>query len=170
MTDPRQDRLADLILRVRGGVSWLARFATGMAVVGGLAGALLWAVITGGSGGLGAIVLIVVLLAPAAWLLNVRFAFRALLGLPAKLGTVGERLRSDRSGDAGRDERPTGSMVVVARSVHGAVREYDDLLGSWAAVAQMVSPWFWFLTVLACLAVPVLVVVSLIAALIAAVV
>jgi hypothetical protein len=43
------------------------------------------------------------------------------------------------------------------------VQEYGDVAGSWGTVAQLVVPTFWFLTLAALAAVPVLVVAAVIA-------
>ena len=44
------------------------------------------------------------------------------------------------------------------RTVRDALQDYGDVAGSWGAVAQLVVPGFWVLTLAALAAVPVLVV------------
>jgi len=58
--------------------------------------------------------------------------------------------------------------LAAARSLHAAFRDYGDVAGSWARLAQLLTPTFWFLTGLALLAVPLLVIAAAIAGLVGA--
>ncbi|MGI9022943.1 MAG: hypothetical protein ACR2HV_06895 [Acidimicrobiales bacterium] len=74
-----------------------ARLATVAAVAGGVAGVLLWASTAGhridddGRGALVSLLVLALCLAPAGWLLNVRFSLLALLDLPATVAGVAVR-------------------------------------------------------------------------------
>ena len=59
-------------------------------------------------------------------------------------------------------------MIGAVRSTWGVLRDYGDVTGSWGAVAQVLAPPFWVLTVVALLAVPLVAVLALVAALLAA--
>ena len=169
--DPRVQAVARLVARVEGAARRLARGATTAALVGGVAGLLLWWVsagdrITDRWQGTAASVLVLVLgLAPAGWLLTVRFALHGLLELPEKLGGVAARRTASLGVEPPAPSSP--GLVGALRSVRGVVRDYGDVVGSWATVAQLVAPSFWLLTVAALAAVPLLVVVAAVAALLA---
>jgi hypothetical protein len=170
MPASRLEALARVVDRAKGVLCWLARFATRAAVVGGIAGFLLWWIEASGRvdewwrGTVGSLLVLAVLLAPAAWLLYVRLALRELAELPEKLGGVALR-RAGQLGQFGRvqpmedvePERPKGGLVAGVRSVKGIVGDYRDVVGSWGAVAQLLVPWFWFLSTAALAAVPILV-------------
>jgi len=169
MSDPGLERLAGLVARVEGAACWLARLATRAAVVGGVAGALLWWVAAGDRittwwrGTVGSLLVLALCLAPAVWLLNVRMAMSELVELPEKLGGVATRrgrLLAGRLRERAQPDRPEGGALGAARSVWSGVRDYADVVGAWGTVAQMVVPWFWFVTVVAFAAVPVVVVVA----------
>ncbi|MEA2715834.1 MAG: hypothetical protein QOI99_151 [Actinomycetota bacterium] len=166
--DPRLERLTALVARVGGAARWLARLATRAAAVGGAGGLVLWWVTAGdrlGSwwqGTVGSLLVSAFCLAPAAWLVNVRFALLELVELPEKLGGVTTRVVNLRPG--AEVDRPDGGGVGAARSVWGTVRDYGDVVGAWGAVAQLVVPSFWLLTAAAFAAVPVVVAVALVAA------
>lgn len=151
---------------------WLGRQATRGAVIGAVAGLVLWWVLSGSKalGGegirLGTIVSLVLLLAPAAWLLNVRAAVRDLAELPARLQSLVRRrvdqgrglLGSDPDAARGVIDVDTGAIgpVDATRAVRSAVVDYRDLVGASARVGQMLSPGFWLLTIVAVAAVALL--------------
>lgn len=172
MPDPRVDALAGMVARIEGGACWLARLAMRAAVVGGAAGALLWWLTAGNRvdewwrGTAGSLLVLVLLLLPGAWLLNVRFALLELVELPVKLSGVTTR-RAAQIRDGRRPERPDGGALQTARSVRGIVRDYGDVVGSWGTVAQLLVPWFWLTTIAALVAVPLLVGAGLVAVLFA---
>ena len=105
------------------------------------------------------------LLAPALWLLNVRFALVSLIELPDKLSEIARR----RGGQLrGRPvERPKGGVIAAARTVRDLVQDYGDVTGSWGVVAQLLAPTFWLFTGAALVATPVLVIAAGVAALMA---
>jgi len=168
--DPRLEALSRLVGRVEGAARRLARGATTAAAVGGTAGLVLWGVAAADrtadlwSGTVASLVVLALCLAPAVWLLNVRFAVHGLLELPATLGGVAARRTAPRRGGPA-DDSP--SVWGAVRTVRGVVRDYGDVVGSWGTVAQLLTPWFWLLTGAALAAVPVLVVVAAVAALLA---
>ena len=166
MVDSRLEVLARVVGRVEGKACRLARLATRVAVVGAVAGLVLWWVVAGEGvtdwwrGTVASLLVLALLLAPAAWLVNVRFALLELVELPEKLAGVATRragrLRTGPPAERPPDEGP----LVAARSLWGVLRDYGDVVGAWGAVAQLVPPPFWIITGLAVLAVPVLVVVA----------
>ena len=169
--DPRVQAVARLVARVGGAARRLARGATTAALVGGAAGLVVWWVSVGDritdrwQGTAASVLVLVLCLAPAGWLLNVRFALHGLLELPEKLGGVAAR----RTASLGAEPPAPSSagLMGALRSVRGVLRDYGDVVGSWATVAQLVAPSFWLLTVAAFAAVPLLVVVAAVAALLA---
>jgi len=178
MSDPRLATLNTVMARVEAATRGLTRLVTVAAVAGASAGLVLWWSTVGhvmGRPGHSAVVAVFVLglcLAPAAWLLNVRTAMLALLGLPAKVSGVvarrGAQLAGARQGAPGAAvpivEARTGRLAAV-RTIRTAVRDYGDVTGSWARLGQLLTPTFWVLTGLALVAVPVLVAVAAIAGL-----
>jgi hypothetical protein len=170
VADPRVEALAGMVGRVEGAACWLARLATRAAVVGGVAGALLWWASAGDNvddwwdGTVSSLLVLGLCLAPAAWLVNVRFALLELVELPEKLNGVATR-RAAHLRRKPPVDRPDGGVLGAARSVWEIVRDYGDVVGSWGTVAQLVAPPFWFLTAVAFAAVPILVVVAAIAGL-----
>lgn len=171
MPDPRLEALAGMVTRVEGAACWLARLATRAAAVGGGAGMFLWWTVAGDrvdewwQGTAASVVVLAVCLVPMAWLLNVRFALLDLVELPGKLGGVATR-RTGRLRGVPSGDRPDGGVPAAVRSVRGVVRDYGDVAGSWGTIAQLVVPWFWLLTVAAFVAVPVVVVLAALAALV----
>ncbi len=166
MPDARE-QLASAITRVGGPLCWLARFVTSAAVCGSALGVLLWWIMAAERigdwwiGTLEALILLALLLAPAAWLLNVRLALKSLVELPAKLQDV-----ADRRGPQLRHlkgQRPRGGAIAAMRSIRGVAADYGEVVGSWGVVAQLVTPSFWLLTSAALLSVPVLAALCLIA-------
>ena len=173
MGDPRLQALAGAVARVEGKARWLARLATGAAAAGGAAALVVWWVAAGArvtgwwQGTAASLLLLALLAAPAVWLVNVRFALLELVELPQKLAGVTTR-RAARFRSRGTPlEHPDGGPVGAVRSVWGVVRDYGDVAGAWGAVAQLVVPPFWLLTVAALLAVPVVVVLAVVAGLVA---
>ena len=158
-----------MVARVGARVRWLARLATRAALVGALAGALLWWVIAGERldewwrGTAGSLLVLVLCLAAPLWLLNVRFALLDLIELPAKLSGVASRRAGQMRGRPA-PERPDGGALGTVRSIRDIVSDYGDVAGSWGTVAQLVVPTFWVITVVALVAVPVLVVAAAIVA------
>lgn len=158
MTDPRLEAVGRLVAVVDGPARRLARVATRAAAVGGVAGLVLWWVAAGDriadrwGGTVASLLALVLCLAPAAWLLNVRFALHGLLELPETLGGVAAR----RSAPF-RDVPPPRGLWPTVQAVRGIVRDYRDVVGSWATVAQLLAPSFWLLTVVALAMVPVVV-------------
>ena len=171
--DPRIQALAGLIGRIEGGARWLAWFATRAAAAGGVAGVALWWFAAGGrvtdwwQGTAGSVLVLALCLAPAVWLVNVRMSLLGLLELPETLGGVAAR-RMGRAQAEARPPAPAGGVFGAVRSTWGVLRDYSDVAGSWGAVAQVLAPPFWVLTVVALLAVPLVVVLALVAALLAA--
>ncbi len=169
-------RVTALVARVERTTRGLSRLVTVAAVAGGLGGAVLWWSTSGshihdlGRGAAVSLVVLGVCLVPAGWLLNVRLALLALLKLPAKVGEVAMRRGTQLMGTTRRGpsvaEHRVGRLAAVG-SLRSAVRDYGDVAGSWATVAQLVTPTFWALTALALLAVPILVVVGAVALLVA---
>lgn len=182
--DPRLAKLSAVVVRVEGATRRLARLVTAAAVVGGASGLALWWATDGrrihdlGKFTAASLVLPVLYLVPAAWLLNVRFSLLALLELPGKLGGVTMRRGPELVGRARREipaehgadggPRLPPGRLAAARALRGLVRDYGEVVGSWATVAQLVTPTFWALTALALLAVPILVAVAAVAGLLAA--
>ena len=166
MPDPRLEALAGVVSRVEGAACWLARLVTKAAIVGAVAGSVLWWVVAGERihewwrGTAGSLVVLVLALAPAAWLVNARSALTDLVDLPERLAGVATRRR-------GPVPRPEGGVLGAVRTVRGIARDYGDVTGSWGTVAQLVVPSFWMLTLVALAAVPVLVVVAAVAVLVA---
>jgi len=165
MPDPRVEALAGMVARVEGAACWLGRLALRAAVVGGIAGGLLWWVATGErvdewwEGTASSLLVLALCLAPAAWLVNVRFAVVELVELPDRLGGVAGRRTAHLKGKP-QPDRPDGGALGAARSIWGIVRDYGDVVGSWGTVAQLIAPPFWFLTAVSLVAVPILVVVA----------
>lgn len=160
-----------MVVRVEGAACWLAGLATRAAAVGGGAGFLLWWFAVGDrlddwwAGTAVSLLGLGLCLGAAAWLLNVRFALLGLVELPAKLGGVTARRAAQLRGRPAPD-RPKGGVLGAVRSVRGVLRDYGDVVGSWGVVAQLVVPSFWLLTAAALFAVPLLVVLAAVAALI----
>lgn len=171
MPDPRVEALAGVVARVEGAACWLARLATKAAVIGGVAGVLLWWLIAGSriddwwQGTLGSALVLLLCVAAPAWLLNVRSALHDLVELPEKLAGVTTRRVAELRGGA-RPERPDGGTLQAMRSVRGVLSDYGDVVGSWGTVAQLLVPSFWVLTAAALVAVPVLVVLAAVAGLV----
>ena len=165
--DPRIATLRAVVGRVEGAALGVIRLATVGAGLGGVAGLVLWWSAAGNridDGGEATVVSLLVLAlcaAPAGWLLNVRFSLLALLELPEKLTGVtmrrGAQLLGAPPNDVSTGGRSTGRLAAL-RSLRGVLRDYGDVVGSWATVAQLLAPTFWVLTGLALLAVPVLVI------------
>jgi hypothetical protein len=174
MVDPRLDVVARLVGRVEGKARWLAGLATRVAVVGGAAAVLLWWVVAGGriadwwQGTLASLLVLVLLLAPVAWLANVRFALLELLELPEKLSGVATRRTARLRAPAPAPLAPPDDEGPFAalRSLWGVLRDYGDVVGAWGAVAQLVAPPFWVLTALALVTVPAMVLVASVVALV----
>ena len=154
MVDPRLDVVARLVGRVEGKACRLATLATRVAAGGASAGLVLWWVIAGDQvtdwwrGTAGALLVLALLLAPVAWLVNVRFALLELVELPEKLAGVATRRTArlrDRLPVEPSDEGPFAAM----RSLWGVLRDYGDVVGAWGTVAQLVAPPFWVLTAVA---------------------
>ena len=162
--DPRVKALAGGLARAGAAMCWLARLATRAAVVGALAGAALWWVVAGERvdewwrGTAGSLLVLGLCLAAPLWLANVRFALLDLVELPGKLGGVASR----RTRPA--PERPDGGALGAVRSIRDVVSDYGDVAGSWGAVARVLVPAFWLLTLAALAAVPVLVLAAAVAA------
>lgn len=162
--------VAGLVSRVEGAARWLAWFATRAAAVGAAAGSALWWFAAGERAGdwwqgtAGSVLVLALCLAPALWLVNVRMSLLGLLELPETLSGVAARRMGRTPADA-RPPAPAGGVFGAVRSIWGVVRDYGDVAGSWGAVAQVLAPPFWLLTVLALLAVPPVVVLALAAAL-----
>lgn len=171
MPDPRVDALTQLVGRVEGAACWLARLATRAALVGGMAGLVLWWFVAGDripdwwQGTASSVLVLAVCGAPALWLLNVRSGLTDLVELPDRLsGVATRRAGAFRKGE--RIEAPDGGLLGAVRSVRSVVRDYGDVAGSWGTVAQLVAPSFWLLTVAALGAVPVVVLLAAVAALV----
>ena len=166
------EALAGLVARVGGAARWLAAFATRAAGVGGAAGIALWWLAAGDRlgnwwrGTAGSVVVLALCLAPALWLVNVRMSLLGLLELPETLGGVAAR-RVGRTPSDAKPPAPARGPVAVVRSIWGVVRDYGDVAGTWGAVAQVLAPPFWLLTVVALVAVPLVVVLALVAAVLA---
>ena len=139
--------------RLRAVLSFAARMATRASITSGIAATLIWWNI--GSrrvgdwpgGTLRSLLVLALLLAPAAWLLNVRVALTSVRDLPGTLQDVARR-RGPQLRDALSDPYASPSFPSV-RSGGRAIRDYGDVAGSWATVAQIVTPQFWLFTVAA---------------------
>lgn len=114
----------------------------------------------------GSVVVLALCLAPALWLVNVRMSLLGVLELPEALGGVAAR-RVGRTPSAAKPPAPAGGAIGAVRSIWGVARDYGDVAGTWGAVAQVLAPPFWLLTVVALLAVPLVVVLALAVALLA---
>ncbi len=162
------EALAGVVARVQGAACWLARLATRAAVAGGATGLVLWWSASGEritdwwQGTTSSLLVLALCVAPAAWLLNVRSAMLELAELPDTLTGVARR-RGRRLRAGGRAERPEGGLVGSVRTVRGVVRDYGDVMGSWGTVAQLLVPWFWFLTLAALAALPLVAVLAAVA-------
>lgn len=175
MTDPARDlrveRLAALVTRVGWAACWLARTATRVAVAAALAGVVLWWAAAGDrvtdwwQGTATSVVVLALCIAPAAWLLNVRFALLELVELPDTLRSVASRRLAQPRPEP---VRPPDGVLGALRTVRAVVRDYGDVTGAWGTVAQLVVPSFWLLTALAFIAVPVVIVLAAVAVLFAA--
>jgi hypothetical protein len=169
--DPRVQAVAGLVARVEGAARWLAWLATRAAGVGGVAGVALWWLVAGESvdewwrGTAGSVLVLALCVAPALWLVNVRMSLFGLLELPETLGGVAAR-RMRRTPPDGKPPAPAGGALGALRSIWGVVRDYGDVAGSWGAVAQVLAPPFWLVSLLALLVVPVVVALALVAALV----
>jgi len=165
MPDSRADAVVQVVARMEGAACWLAALAARAALAGGAAGLALWWFTAGErvtdwwQGTAASLLVLGLGLAPAAWLVNVRSAMTELVELPDTLWGVARRRIGDRA------ERPDGGLLGAVRSVRGVVRDYGDVIGSWGTVAQLVVPSFWFLTLVALAAVPVLCILALVAVL-----
>ena len=163
--------VAGLVARVEGAARWLAWFATRAAGAGGVAGMALWWLVAGDRiddwwrGTAGSIVVLALCLAPALWLVNVRTSLMGLLELPQTVSGVATR-RMGRVPAGARPPAPAGGPIGAVRSIWGVVRDYGDVAGTWGTVAQILAPPFWLFTAVAVLAVPLVVVVALLAALV----
>ncbi len=170
--DPRVQAVAGLVARVEGAARWLAWFATRAAGVGGLAGIAMWWLAAGDSvgdwwrGTARSVLMLALCLAPALWLINVRMSLLGLVELPETLSGVAARRMRRTPADA-RPPAPAGGALGAVRSLWGILRDYGDVAGSWGTVAQILAPSFWLFTVVALVAVPVVVVLALAAALVA---
>jgi hypothetical protein len=170
---PRVQAVAGLVSRVEGAARWLAWLATRAACVGGVAGIALWWFSAGEGvdqwwqGTAGSVLVLVLCLAPALWLANVRMTLLGLLELPETLSGVATRRMPGRAGPAARPPAPAGGALGAVRSIWGIVRDYGDVAASWGAVAQILAPPFWLLTVVALLGVPLVTALALVAALLA---
>jgi hypothetical protein len=159
MVDPRLDVLAGVVGRVEATARWLARLASRGAVAGGVAALPVWWVVAGDgvtewwAGTAASLLVLGLFLAPAAWLVNVRFALLELVELPQKLAGVATRRAAHLRTSAPVD-RPDQGPFAAARSVWGVLNDYGDVVGAWGTVAQLVAPWFWLLTAAAFVAVP----------------
>ena len=101
------------------------------------------------------------------WLVNDRSGLVELVEMPNRLrGVATRRIGGLRSAEP--VEKPDGGVLEAVRSVRAVVRDYGDVVGSWGTVAQLVAPSFWFLTIVALAAVPVVVVLAAVAALLGA--
>jgi len=166
-----------LVARVDSTARWLARLVTVAALAGGVAGLVLWWSVSGrrthhlGQDAAVSLVVLAICLVPAGWLLNVRLSLLALLKLPQKLGEVtmrrGTQLLGPPRTPGSVPERSAGRLAALG-SLRLVVRDYGDVVGSWASVSQLVTPGFWALTAFALLAVPILVAVAAVAGLVAA--
>ena len=123
MPDPRLETLAGVVGRVEGAACWLARQATRAAAAGAIAGLVLWWVVAGERvdewwGTLASVLVAAAVLAPAAWLCNVRSALVDLVALPDTLGGV----TMPRTARTAPSRPPSGaSCVTTATSpVRGA--------------------------------------------------
>jgi hypothetical protein len=165
VTPERQPDAAAVVARVEGAACWVAGVATKGSAAAGAAGLVLWWLAAGGRvtgwwhGTLLSALVLVACLAPAEWLMNVRFAMVELVELPETLRGVAVRRAG---GLRGRAVTPARGVPAAVRSVRDAVRDYGDVTGSWGAVAQVVTPAFWFLTAAALAAVPVLAAVAVV--------
>ena len=172
-SDPRVQAVAGLVVRVERRARWLAWFATRVALVGGVAGAALWWFAAGGRmsdwwrGTVGSVLVLVLCLAPALWLVNVRMSLLGLVELPETLGGVATR-RIRRTPPGTRPPAPDGGVVDAVRSTWRILKDYGDVAGSWGTVAQLLVPSFWLLTVVALLAVPVVCLLAVVAGLLSA--
>ena len=159
MTDDRAGRLAAAISRIAGPTTWLARVATVAAGCSVPPALIVWWAVAGDDLGdrwrrtIGAVLVLVVFLLPAAWLVNVRVALTSLVALPGALEVARRRGGEVRNR---RIDRPEGGLFGTVRAIRSLVQDYSDVVGGWALVVQLVSPVFWLLTGLAFLAVPVL--------------
>ena len=170
MPDPRVEALTSLVARVEGAACWLAGLATRAAMVGALAGVVLWWFIAGervtewwqGTGG--SLLVLGLCLAPALWLVNVRTVLVELVELPETLTGVATR-RARVFGKRPPSSKPQGGLLATVRSVRGVARDYGDVVGSWGTVAQLLAPAFWFLTLAALATVGLLCVLAAVAAL-----
>lgn len=185
MSDPRIEKLTRMVSRAKGATCWLARLATRAAIVGGIAGALLWWIEGSGridewwQGTAVSLLILAICLAPAAWLLYVRVALLELVGLPEKLtGVATRRIGQLGMGQVGaghpkigqlppdaEPERPTGGVIGGVRSVRSGLSDYGDVVGGWGAVAQLLVPSFWVFSAAALAAVPILVILVAVAGL-----
>ena len=164
-----------MVARIEGKARWLARLATKAAALGGAAALVLWWVIAGDrvtewwQGTASSLLVLALVLAPAAWLANVRFALLELVELPDKLaGVATRRVTSVGGRREAPPEPPEGGPLGTARSVWGVLRDFGDVAGAWGAVAQLAAPTFWLLTVAALVAVPVVTVVAVVAVVVVA--
>lgn len=170
MSDPHVDRLAVLVAQVRGLALWFAALCTSVGLLAGACGLLLWGIVAAGrlgdgvGGTSGSLLVLLLLLAPGLWLLNVRVTLKSLVELPAKLGHV-VTTRVIGPGES-RERRPEGGAMAAARSIRRAAQDYGEIIASRAVVAQIATPSFWVLTGLAYFCVPILVLVTLVAALV----
>ena len=172
MPDPRAEALAGMVARVETAARRLARVATRAAVAAGVAGLVLWAAVAGGRvgdwwrGTATSLLVLAACLAPAVWLVNVRYVLAELLKVPDRLGGLARWGAGDRRGRS-PGEWPDRGLRHMVRAAQEIGRDASDILGSVGAVAQLVAPTFWFLTAAALAAVPVLALLAALAALVA---
>ena len=127
-------------------------------VVAGGAGAVLWlesfaGVLLGGPPPVGyvvALVVLVVLLAPAWWLRHARDAFADLTVLPERLETLQAgrpRFSIDSRDDLTALRR--GGVVSAARTLRRTIGEVTDFVSPATTVAEVATPVFWVWTAIA---------------------
>lgn len=173
MPDPRLQAVAGLVSRIDGAARWLAWAATRAAGLGAVAGAALWWSVAGEGvsdwwqGTAGSLLVLVLCLAPALWLLNVRQSLLGLVELPATLSGVAKR-RVLRPQPSGPPVKPDGGVLGTIRALRSVLGDSGDVAGAWGTVAQVLVPSFWLLTAVAFAAVPLLAVLAVVAALLRA--
>jgi hypothetical protein len=140
------ERAINALRRIAPATRALARLCRMAATVGGIATLALlgasgprlvplwpWGTVT-------AVLLLVVLAAPAAWLLHAGATLDDLSRLPATVTTRPEVTIATR---AERARLRHGGWRQVVRAIRTTVGEYGDLVGPWRAAVEVSTPWFW---------------------------
>jgi hypothetical protein len=92
-------------------------------------------------GTIAAVVLAVVLAAPAVWLLHAGATLHEVAQIPRMVTTRPERPTITKRDELRRLRH--GGVRQLARTVRTTVGEYGAVVGPWRAAIEISTPWFW---------------------------